>query len=152
MLGLVIQLNHNIDDPCLNPAHAFNGDFVILDSHSIHSITMQYCNCHLAVSWPVQLLRSRLFPATTLNPKTAGTFRLLEAFQLLPFTSKVSAFKFYQSISRQSDNMGTCPPLVRIFRGLNLSLNPISGSLSHFHAHHSRMASHSSTETRWQRS
>ncbi|KAF8333824.1 hypothetical protein F5887DRAFT_1079836 [Amanita rubescens] len=109
-LGLVIQLNHNIDDPCLSPALAFNGDFVILDSHGIHSVTMQYCNCHQAVSRPVQLLRSRLFPATTLDPKTAATFRLLEAFQLLSFTSKVSAFEYYQSISRQSDNTGTCPP------------------------------------------
>ncbi|KAM6504124.1 hypothetical protein JOM56_001067 [Amanita muscaria] len=109
-LGLVIQLNHTIDDPCSNPALAFNNEFVIIDSHGIHSVCLQYCNCHRAVSRLVQLLRLRLFPATVVDPKTAATFCLLEAFQLLSFTSKVSAFEFYQSISRQSDNTGTCSP------------------------------------------
>ena len=98
-LGLVIQLNHAIDDPCVNPVSTFNDDFVILDSHGIHSVCLKYCNCHQTVSRPVQLLCARPFPATVVDPKTAATFRLLDAYQLLSFTSKVSGFEFYQSIS-----------------------------------------------------
>ncbi|KIL55458.1 hypothetical protein M378DRAFT_90872, partial [Amanita muscaria Koide BX008] len=109
-LGLVIQLNHGINDPCFNPAQAFNDDFVILDSNGIHCVTLRYCNCHRTVPRSSQLLRSRLFPATVIEPKTAATFRLLEAYQLLSFTSKVSGFEFYQSIARRTDNTGTHPP------------------------------------------
>ncbi|KAF8673069.1 hypothetical protein AX14_005424 [Amanita brunnescens Koide BX004] len=99
-LGLVIQLNHTVDDLCANPSRAFKNDFVILDSHGIHEVALQYCDCHQAVSWTAQLLRARLFPATVVDPKTAATFHLLEAYQLLSFTSKVSGFEFYQSIAR----------------------------------------------------
>ena len=89
-------------------------DFVIIDSHGIHSISLQYCNCHRTVSRQSQLLCARLFPATVVDPKTAATFALLEAFQLLSFTSKVSAFEFYQSISHCSNNTGTqIPPVCR---------------------------------------
>ncbi|KAM6490383.1 hypothetical protein JOM56_014147 [Amanita muscaria] len=109
-LGLVVQLNHVLNEPCLNPSQAFNDDFVILDLDGIHSVALRYCNCHRTVPRPTQLLRSRLFPATVIEPKTAATFRLLEAYQLLSFTSKVSGFEFYQSIARRTDNTGTCPP------------------------------------------
>ena len=108
-----MQLNHSVDDPCVNPSRAFNNDFVILDSHGIHDVSLQYCNCHRAVSRTAQLLRAWLFPATVIDPKTAATFRLLEAYQLLSFTSKVSGFEFYQSIARRSDNTGTRPAPVR---------------------------------------
>jgi hypothetical protein len=115
MLGLVMQLNHSVDDLCANPSHAFNNDFVILDSHGIHEVTLLYCNCNRTVSRTAQLLRARLFPATVIDPKTAATFRLLEAYQLLSFTSKVSGFEFYQSIARRSDNTGTRPaPVCRL--------------------------------------
>jgi hypothetical protein len=46
------------------------------------------------------------------DPKTAATFRVLETFQMLSFTSKVSAFEYYRSLSRRTDNTGTCPPPV----------------------------------------
>jgi hypothetical protein len=59
-----------------------------------------------------QLLRERLFPATTTDPKTAATFSVLEQFHLLSFESKVSAFEFYQGLSRLSDNVGIDPPKV----------------------------------------
>lgn len=113
MLGLVIQLNHSIDDLCANPAFAFKNEFVILDSHGIHEVTLAYCNCNRTIPRTTQLLRARLFPATVIDPKTAVTFRLLEAYQLLSFTSKVSGFEFYQSIARRSDNTGTRPAPVR---------------------------------------
>jgi hypothetical protein len=50
------------------------------------------------MSKTTQLLRARLFPSTVVDPKTAATFRVLETFQLLSFTSKVSAFEYYRSL------------------------------------------------------
>ena len=46
------------------------------------------------------------FPSTSVNPRSAVTFRLLEEFQLLSFESKVSAYKFYQALACRQDNTG----------------------------------------------
>jgi hypothetical protein len=59
------------------------------------------------------LLERRLYPATVVNPKTAATFRALELFELLQYESKLSTYEFYQTISRLTDNTGTCEPKVR---------------------------------------
>lgn len=59
-----------------------------------------------------QLLRARLFPATVTDPKTAATFNVLEQYHKLSFESKASAFEFYHSLARLSDNIGIDPPKV----------------------------------------
>ncbi len=59
----------------------------------------------------VQLLRARLFPATSTDPRTAATFELLRLFQLLSFGSKVSAYEFYQTLSRLTNNLGDPVPV-----------------------------------------
>lgn len=59
-----------------------------------------------------QLLRARLYPATISQPKTAATFDVLKTFQLLSFMSKVSAYEFYHSLARLTDNTGTISPPV----------------------------------------
>lgn len=46
-------------------------------------------------------------PATVYHPKTATTFHLLEHFQLLTFESKTSAYEFYYSLARETNNIGT---------------------------------------------
>lgn len=61
----------------------------------------------------MQLLQARLFPATVTNPQSAATFRVLEAFELLSYTSKVSGFEFYTSLERLTDNTGMSLPQVR---------------------------------------
>ncbi|TFK78062.1 hypothetical protein K466DRAFT_446088, partial [Polyporus arcularius HHB13444] len=50
------------------------------------------------------------FPATSVNPKTAATFGLLEMFHTLSGQSKLSAFEYYAALARRTDNTGTCPP------------------------------------------
>lgn len=54
-----------------------------------------------------QLLRRRLFPATTLDPQTACTFALLKSAQLLSLQSKLSLFDYYLCIENLSDATGT---------------------------------------------
>ncbi|KAG1722798.1 uncharacterized protein EDB91DRAFT_1240183 [Suillus paluster] len=86
-LGLCIQLGHHIVN-----------DFVIIDVNGVHAIGLDFCGCQTAQVHVTQLLQVHLFPATTVKPKTAATFRALEHFQILSFESKVSAFEFYQMV------------------------------------------------------
>ncbi|KAG6825919.1 hypothetical protein H0H92_001861 [Tricholoma furcatifolium] len=99
-LGLRIQLGHPRGNLCSNPQVSPGDDFVVIDTSGIHEIGLDFCGC-------VQLLRQRLYPATTTNPKSAVTFRALETYEMLSYSSKLSCFEFYQSLSRLSDNTGT---------------------------------------------
>lgn len=77
----------------------------------IHQISVDFCNCDKAEPHRIQLLRLRLFPSTTNDPKTAATFDLLKTFQMLSFMSKVSVYEFYQTLSRLTNNVGVPPPV-----------------------------------------
>ncbi|KAG6807687.1 hypothetical protein H0H92_006699, partial [Tricholoma furcatifolium] len=106
-LGLRFQLGHRPGEPCPNPHPCHNDDFVLLDTSGIHSIGLDFCGCGASTqSHVAQLLRSRLFPATVINPKTAATFSVLKSFELLSYESKVSAFQYYTALSRLTDNTG----------------------------------------------
>ncbi|KAG2006690.1 hypothetical protein CC2G_014446 [Coprinopsis cinerea AmutBmut pab1-1] len=106
-MGSRIQLGHPLHDPCPRPARAFNDEFVVVASDGIHSVGLDFCGCTGAPSHFVQLLRAGLFPATTNDPRTAASFDVLRTFQMLSFTSKISAFEFYNALKRRSDNTGT---------------------------------------------
>ncbi|KAG2126330.1 uncharacterized protein EDB93DRAFT_1243843 [Suillus bovinus] len=105
-LGLHIQLGHRIGIRCNNPIPASNNDFVVIDVNGVHVIGLDFCRCEVAHPHVTQLLRVRLFPATTVRPKTAATFCALEYFQILSFESKSSALQFYHTIVRLTDNTG----------------------------------------------
>lgn len=105
-LGLQIQLGHPSNDKCPLPEPASKGNFVIIAADGIHQVNLNYCGCQNSISKHIQLLRARLFPSTVVDPRTAATFNLLETFQMLNFTSKISAFEYYQSLARRTDNTG----------------------------------------------
>ncbi|RPD56280.1 hypothetical protein L226DRAFT_469306, partial [Lentinus tigrinus ALCF2SS1-7] len=109
-LGLRVQLGHRPGDACYNPIKAFGDAFVVLDLHGIHEVGLDFCGCERAAPSTTQLLRFRWFPATSVDPRTAATFRLLEMFHLMSGQSKISAFEFYSTLARRSDNTGTQPP------------------------------------------
>jgi hypothetical protein len=111
-MGIRFQLGHATGVQCVNPIPAFNDDFVIIDFNGIHQVGLDYCGCGSAQPHIIQLLRVRLFPATTVDPKTAATYRALDYFQMLSFESKVSAFEFYSTIARLTDNTGIHVPKV----------------------------------------
>ncbi|KAG1801184.1 hypothetical protein EV424DRAFT_1474766 [Suillus variegatus] len=108
-LGLRIQLGHKAGEACRRPSPAFDDDFVVIDTHGIHEVGLDFCGCEHEASHYKQLLRARLFPATATDPRTAATFAVLKFFHLLSFESKVSAYEFYHSLARQSDNTGITP-------------------------------------------
>ncbi|KAK0488337.1 hypothetical protein EDD18DRAFT_1081484, partial [Armillaria luteobubalina] len=109
---LQFELGHKRLSPCLFPVMV--SDFVIIDIDGIHTVNMAFCNCTQGISPYIQLLRQRLFPATTIHPHTAFTFRILHFFQLLSFMSKVSMHEFYQTLVHLTDNSGMYTPPVTI--------------------------------------
>ncbi|KAG2128024.1 uncharacterized protein EDB93DRAFT_1243611 [Suillus bovinus] len=108
-LGLHIQLGHTTDERCLNPHRAFKDDFVIIDTHGIHKVSLDFCDCAIAESHVQQLLRISWFPSTTSDPKTTATFHVLEQYHILLFESKVSMYKFYHALRQMSNNTGLLP-------------------------------------------
>ncbi|RXW12097.1 hypothetical protein EST38_g13758 [Candolleomyces aberdarensis] len=110
-LGLRIQLGHPIGERCLRPNTAWGDDFIIIDCDQIHTVGLDYCGCGQSSEGQVeQLLKRRLYPATVVNPKTAATFRVLETFELLQYESKLSAYEYYQTLARLTDNTGLHAP------------------------------------------
>ena len=53
-----------------------------------------------------QLLRFELFPATTSEPSTCATFRLLETFHALTLQAKTTVYDFYIMLNNLTDNTG----------------------------------------------
>ena len=106
-MGLRIQLGHSREERCSYPQRAFADDFVIIDVHGVHDVALDYCGCERAESKHIQLLRARLFPATSVDPKTACTLRLMEFYHVLHNQTKASGFEFYTTLARRSNNTGT---------------------------------------------
>ncbi|RXW17407.1 hypothetical protein EST38_g8431 [Candolleomyces aberdarensis] len=106
-LGLRIQLGHVVGEECPYPIAARADDFVIIDIDAIHSVGLDFCECgKTANSQYLQLLQHRFYPATSDQPKSAATFRLLEVFEILQYESKLSVYEFYQAVARLTDNTG----------------------------------------------
>jgi len=105
-LGLRIQLGHRPGITCVNPKRSSNDDFVVIDCNGIHEVALDYCSCEGAKSAEVQLLRSSLYPVTSMNPKSAATFRAMKLFHILSFESKCTGYEFYNTLSCYTDNVG----------------------------------------------
>ncbi|KAJ6556339.1 hypothetical protein B0H19DRAFT_947312 [Mycena capillaripes] len=108
-LGVRIQLGHVFGDKCSNPARSHGDDFVIIGSHTIDEVGLDYCNCGKAQPRTIQLLRMRLYPATETSPRTAVTFAALDRFEHMALESKCSGYEFYNSLARETDNTGLQP-------------------------------------------
>ncbi|KJA23493.1 hypothetical protein HYPSUDRAFT_137710, partial [Hypholoma sublateritium FD-334 SS-4] len=110
-MGLRMQLGHPHGEECVNPTQCPSDDFVIIHSNGLHEVGLDFCGCGKDNQLhTVQLLRARLFPATIVNPKTAATMEVLDLFSILSYESKMSAFQFYHSLGRLTDNTGIHEP------------------------------------------
>lgn len=103
-----IQLGHPPGERCDFP-HAAKTGFYVFDIDSVQEVNIFFCNCQhtadVGEDWQ-QLLRFRLFPATTVNPHTAFTFRALSFFHCLTLKGKVNLYDFYGAIERRTDSLG----------------------------------------------
>ncbi|KAJ7169278.1 hypothetical protein C8R43DRAFT_1085538 [Mycena crocata] len=121
-LGLRIQLGHwhRRERLCPVPERAAGDDFVIIDDHGVHEVGLDFCGCG-GGSQTQQLLRAGLLPAASQAPRTASTFSVLRRFSLLCFESKCSAFEFYHSLARETDNTGLAPAKDRYHEFLRMT-------------------------------
>ncbi|KAG6373515.1 hypothetical protein JVT61DRAFT_6151 [Boletus reticuloceps] len=108
-LGLRIQLGHKPGETCPNRQPAYDDDFVVIDVHAVHAVALDFCGCERAACHYKQLLRARWFLATIKEPRTAGTFAVMEHFHILSLKSKVTAYEFFHTLARQTDNTGLTP-------------------------------------------
>lgn len=106
-----MQLGHPQGDSCARPVPSFGDNFVVITSHGLVHTSIDFCGCTRSHTHDVQLLRARLFPATTTDPRTAATFEVLRLFQILTFGSKVSGYEFYQALARLTSNLGESVPV-----------------------------------------
>ncbi|KAJ7024119.1 hypothetical protein C8F04DRAFT_1192750 [Mycena alexandri] len=117
-LGLRIQLGHKRGVTCpgvlaRTPAEwekSKEDSFCIVDDKVIHEVALDFCTCGTAAPRAVQLLRAQLYPATTVRPSSAATFRVLRRFHKLSFEAKCSAYEFYNALARETNNTGNFQP------------------------------------------
>ncbi|KAG2136089.1 uncharacterized protein EDB93DRAFT_1242432 [Suillus bovinus] len=108
-LRLRVQLGHPVGKQCFNHSRAYDDDFIILNINGIHELALYFCSCESALSHTNQILRARWYPVTSIDPKSAAMFCLLEHLHMLTFKSKASAFKYWQTLVCLTDNTGIKP-------------------------------------------
>lgn len=88
-LGLVYQLGHG-GGPCIAPAHSH--EMTVLHLNGIHTLRVSYCGCSISDHEGNlhQLMRNAWYPATTIDPHTCATYRVLESFRLLNVVGNVN--------------------------------------------------------------
>ncbi|KAG2066498.1 hypothetical protein BDR04DRAFT_1129977 [Suillus decipiens] len=69
-------------------------------------MAVDFCACKTSQMHTRQLLHMGWFPSTSVDPRTEATFQVLQHYQILSFKSKTSAYEFYRSLVRISDNTG----------------------------------------------
>jgi len=88
------------------------GKIVVVASTGIFERSVKWCTCPNAPEKHIQLLRSRLFPATFINPKTAFTFEVLDDFRLDALECNTSALNFMSKLTRRTNE--TFPGIVPV--------------------------------------
>ncbi|KAK7039759.1 CxC2 domain-containing protein [Favolaschia claudopus] len=104
-LGLCIQFGH---EDCSRSRSAHES-FTVLDLNGLHEVAVRFCACERELEMGlarVQLIRRRWFPATSENPRTAFTFRLLDFFHTQTLQGKTTMYDFYTSLEKLTDATG----------------------------------------------
>ena len=113
----MVQLGHERGTCCPNPAAA-PLSFLIMHTNGFHPVTIQFCLCNQARQAGnryEQLLRAELLPSTTVDPSTCCTFRMLEQFHLLTLQSKITAYDYYTTLTKLTDNTRIGKTYVSLF-------------------------------------
>ncbi|KAG1846964.1 hypothetical protein C8R48DRAFT_750553 [Suillus tomentosus] len=137
-IGLHVQLGHS-DMTCACPVGG-HSEFLVLHVNGIHHVNVDFCGCDRQVYHRQQLMQCDWFPSTVHQPQTACTCRLLEHFLLLTWSSKISAFEYYQTLERLTDNTGIFGPksrysaflrMIREYRHMSLLKRSGRGHVEH---------------------
>ena len=107
-LGQTVQLGHYPGETCTSPRRSTR-PFTVVHTNGLHQLDVLFCECNLAAihgDRVQQLMRRRLFPATTTDPQTGASFNLLDSVQTLSVQSKLSLYDFYISLETLTDATG----------------------------------------------
>ncbi|KAJ7051050.1 hypothetical protein C8F01DRAFT_1263316 [Mycena amicta] len=101
-LGIVYQLGHH-GHPC--PLPELKRRLVVLDLGGVFVLDVQYCGCTKALTMDhvAQLMNHAWYPATTVNPATCATYRVLEHFRLMAVVANTNAHDFVGCLERMTD-------------------------------------------------
>ena len=104
-LGLVVNLIHHTDICPIGPETQL---ITVIDLSGYHFVRVRFCACSSSsfLEHFRQLLRVGWFPASTLQPKTAFTFNLLDTYHKISMQGKLNLFDFYTAIMQKTDNRG----------------------------------------------
>ncbi|KAJ6485485.1 hypothetical protein DFH09DRAFT_1106210 [Mycena vulgaris] len=107
-----LQLGHAPGKFCPKTTAAHK-DFVIIDTLGFRTVKLNFCGCDSTVSHQQQLMRACLWPATSLDPQTCGTFNAMRLFE-------ISAYDFVRSLELLSntDGLKLVPDRRRAFRAI----------------------------------
>jgi hypothetical protein len=103
-IGHTISLGHE-GAPCPSSQLDTSAvNFIIVDTNGVHKTRVSFCNCVDNGSRVQQLMKARLFPASTDQPTTAFSFRVLKDFHLQTLESKKSAYDYLGALRRLTNN------------------------------------------------
>lgn len=95
------------DLPTRPSADALNNSYVrIVHTNGVHHMAMVSCSCHGQNQIPLDLVASRLMPASFKRIRTLFTTGLLDYFRLCNLELKASAYQFYQLLRRLTLPLG----------------------------------------------
>ncbi|THH13992.1 hypothetical protein EUX98_g9660, partial [Antrodiella citrinella] len=122
-LGLVFQLGHGGRACC--PLPSSTRSLVVVDTSGIHNVAIQFCECldedgAIPDLW-VQVFRAGWLPATTIRPKTAFTFQLLDFYLELNWSAKTNLNDFYKTLENLTDKTGVASEFYR-YRQMSLAV------------------------------
>ncbi|RXW12071.1 hypothetical protein EST38_g13783 [Candolleomyces aberdarensis] len=96
-----ISTFHFTVTPCPNRDVKNQGrSFFIVDVNGFHILPVVFCCCLNAEQEHLQLMHSKLFPATITQPSTAFTFNLLKNWSMHTLTSKKSAHDYQDALCK----------------------------------------------------
>ena len=93
---------------------------LVFHTNGLHPVTVLFCHCDNAAhagDRVQQLLRAGLYPATTSDPTTFFTFQCLEQFHMLTLQGKLTAYDYYLTLVRLTDNTGLATRYVSLLLG-----------------------------------
>ncbi|KAF7312645.1 CxC2 domain-containing protein [Mycena indigotica] len=98
------QLGHH-GGACPLPATVDTRTMVVLDVGGIFTLDVRFCGCSnsLQNNHIAQLMGNHWYPATTLEPGTCATWRVLELFRQLNVVGNINAHDFVRSLEKLND-------------------------------------------------
>ena len=103
-----IQLMHPPGEVCSFRALHQIEDFAVIHTNGIHRIPVDFCGCERGANVPhhIQLMRSRLWPATCVNPQTATTHEALDLFTRLSLLGQLNVYDYYKVLEAATNGAG----------------------------------------------